>query len=199
MVPTLGGEPKKILSKIDSPITRSPDGKQIAYVRDNDGFNAVDAANDRMAASGTNVLAVTDMNGSFIALVSPPGLLTEGGAISADGRHVAFDLFKGGDVNIWIVDSYGANLRQLTHGNVDEKAGFRPTVCWVLYQHWSEGKIRYISSRFRLTEASRFKSPICRWVTQASPIAVIAFWFSITTTSLQNGRWVSFPPSTASS
>ena len=127
------------------------DARQITQ-GDNDGFTAVDAANDRIlfssAASGTNVLAVTDMNGSSVASVSPPGLLTEGGAISADGRYVAFDLLKGGDVNIWIVDSNGANLRQLTHGNVDEKATFSPDGRWVFYQHWSEGKIHLFKIPF---------------------------------------------------
>jgi Tol biopolymer transport system component len=75
-------------------------------------------------------------------------LLTEGGAISADGRYVAFDLLKGGDVNIWIVDCNGANLRQLTHDNVDEKATFSPDRRWVFYQHWSEGKIHLFKIPF---------------------------------------------------
>ena len=61
---------------------------------DNDGFNAVDATNDRIlfssASSGTNVLTVTDMNGSSTMTVSPPGQLTENGAISRDGRYVGF-------------------------------------------------------------------------------------------------------------
>ena len=32
VVPTLGGTPRRILSNVDSPVTFSPDGKQIAYV-----------------------------------------------------------------------------------------------------------------------------------------------------------------------
>jgi Tol biopolymer transport system component len=131
------------------------DARQITQ-GDNDGFNAVDGANDRIvfssAASGTNVLAVTGMNGSSIASVSPPAVLTEGGAISADGRYVAFDLLKGGDVNIWIVDSNGANLRQLTHDNVDEKARFSPDGRWVFYQHGSEGKIHLFKIPFNRGE-----------------------------------------------
>jgi eukaryotic-like serine/threonine-protein kinase len=33
-VPTLGGSPQKILSRISSPVTFSPDGKQFAYIRE---------------------------------------------------------------------------------------------------------------------------------------------------------------------
>jgi len=127
------------------------DAQQITQ-GDNDGFNAIDAANDRIvfssAASGTNVLAVTDMSGSSITTISSPGQLTQNGAISRDGRYVAFDLLKGGDVNIWVADSNGVNLRQLTHGNTDERATFSPDGRWVFYQHWSEGKIHLFKIPF---------------------------------------------------
>jgi serine/threonine protein kinase len=119
---------------------------------DNDGFNAVDATNDRIlfssASSGTNVLTVTDMNGSSIMTISPPGQLTENGAISRDGRYVGFDVLKGGDVNIWVVESDGTNLRQLTHGNTDERPTFSPDGRWVFYQHWSEGKMHLFKIPF---------------------------------------------------
>jgi Tol biopolymer transport system component len=67
--------------------------------------------------------------------------LTEGGALSRDGRYVAVCQIKGGDVNIWVADSDGSNLRQLTTGNVDEKATFSADGRFVFYQHWSEGKV----------------------------------------------------------
>jgi serine/threonine protein kinase len=121
-----------------------------------DGLNTVGASNDRIvfssASSGSNVLAVTDMNGSSITTVSPPGLLTESGAISADGRYVAFDILKGGDVNIWVSDSTGANLRQLTNGNADERATFSPDGRWVFYQHWAEGKMHLFKIPFSGSE-----------------------------------------------
>jgi|HubBroStandDraft_4_1064222.scaffolds.fasta_scaffold16193_1 serine/threonine protein kinase len=127
------------------------DARQITQ-SDNDGFNAVDANNDHIvfssASSGTNVLAVTDMNGSSITTISPPGQLTESGAISRDGRYVVFDVLKGGGVNIWIADSNSANLRQLTKGNVDERATFSPDGRWVFYQHWSEGKMHLFKIPF---------------------------------------------------
>ena len=110
-----------------------------------DGINAVGATNDRIlfssGSTGTNMLAVTDMNGSVVTTVSPPSQLTEGGAISPDGRYVAFDVLKGGDVNVWIADSNGGNLRQLTTGKADESATFSADGRFVYYQHWSEGTV----------------------------------------------------------
>ncbi|HEX8838138.1 MAG TPA: protein kinase [Candidatus Acidoferrum sp.] len=110
-----------------------------------DGLNAVDATNNRIlfssASTGANAVAVTDMNASIVTTVSPPSQLTEGGAISSDGRFVAFDLLKGGDFNIWIADNNGGNLRQLTTGNADEKPAFSADGQFVYYQRWSEGKV----------------------------------------------------------
>ena len=127
------------------------DARQITQ-GDNDGFNAVDATNDRIvfssASSGANVLAVTDMSGSSIATISPSGQLTENGAISRDGRYVVFDVLKGGDVNVWMADSNGANLRQLTHGNADERATFSPDGRWIYFQRWSEGKMHLFKVPF---------------------------------------------------
>jgi Tol biopolymer transport system component len=134
------------------------DARQITQ-GDNDGFNFVDANNERIvfssAASGTNVLAVTDMSGSSITTVSPPGQLTEGGAISPDGRYVVFDVLRGGDVNIWVADSSGANLRQLTNGNADEKAAFSPDGRSVYFQRWSEGKMHLFKVPFEGGDAVR--------------------------------------------
>jgi serine/threonine protein kinase/Tol biopolymer transport system component len=123
---------------------RHEDARQITQ-GEVDGFNAVDATNDQIlfssGSTGTNAVAVTDMKGSVVTTVSPQGQLTEGGAISRDGRHVAFDVLKGGGFNIWIADSNGGNLRQLTSGNADEKATFSADGRFVYYQHWSEGKV----------------------------------------------------------
>jgi serine/threonine protein kinase len=120
------------------------DAKQITQ-SDNDGSNAIGATNERIvfssAPNGLNAISVTDMNGSSVTQVSPAGQLTEGGAISPDGRYVAFCLIKGGDVNVWVADSDGSNLRQLTNGNVDEVAAFSADGRVVYYQHWSEGKV----------------------------------------------------------
>jgi Tol biopolymer transport system component len=127
------------------------DARQITQ-GDYDGFQALDANNDRIvfssASSGTNVLAVTDMNGSSVTTISPAGQLTENGAISRDGRYVVFDILKGGDVNLWVADSNGGNLRQLTRGNADERATFSPDGHWIYFQRWSEGKVHLFKISF---------------------------------------------------
>jgi Tol biopolymer transport system component len=120
------------------------DAKQITQA-DNDGLNGVAATNDRIvfssASNGSNAVSVTDVNGSPVTQVSPPGELTEGGAISRDGRYVAFCLLKGGDFNVWVADNNGSNLRQLSSGNADERPAFSPDGRFVYFQHWSEGKV----------------------------------------------------------
>ena len=42
------------------------------------------------------------------------------------------------DVNVWIADSNGGNLRQLTTANADQSATFSADGRFVYYQHWSE-------------------------------------------------------------
>ena len=120
------------------------DARQITQ-GDNDGLGSLDATNDRIvfssASTGPTAVSVTDMNGASVTTVSPPLLLTQGAAISCDGRYVAFDVLKGADLNIWIADSNGENLRQLTTGNVDEGAAFSSDGHLVFYRHWSEGKV----------------------------------------------------------
>jgi serine/threonine protein kinase len=120
------------------------DARQITQ-GDKDGINGVGATNDRIAFSsgstGSNVVAVTDMNGSLVTTVSPPGQWAEGSAISPDGRHVVFQVLNKGGFNIWVADSNGDNLRQLTTGNADVGGGtFSPDGRFVYYTRWSEGK-----------------------------------------------------------
>jgi len=70
-VPTLGGSPQKILSRIDSPITFSPDGKQFAYVRESspEGLTSqlmvanTDGSDARPIATGKIALDWFDIRG----------------------------------------------------------------------------------------------------------------------------------------
>jgi Tol biopolymer transport system component len=81
VVPTLGSEPKKI-SKIDSPITFSPDGKQIAYVR---GISP---------EGPTSQLVVTNADGSNIHPIVTGKVAVDwfdirGPSWSSDGKLIA--------------------------------------------------------------------------------------------------------------
>jgi Tol biopolymer transport system component/DNA-binding winged helix-turn-helix (wHTH) protein len=90
-VPTLGGPPRKIITGIDSPITTSPDGKQVAFVRNTPSESLLmiadaDGANERR-------LAVRQQPADFFSS-SPRG----GPSWSPDGQSIATGVIslKGG-------------------------------------------------------------------------------------------------------
>ncbi|PWT88216.1 MAG: hypothetical protein C5B55_13495 [Blastocatellia bacterium] len=93
-VPVLGGTPTQLLSKIDSPVTFSPDGKQIAFVRgdySSNGESSLVIAN--ADGTGESALVVKKVPESF----SP--LYFTGPSWSPDGRLIACALenYEGGE------------------------------------------------------------------------------------------------------
>ncbi len=71
-VPTLGGRADKILADIDSDVTFSPDGQQIAFIR-------------QLSSQGEEALMVANINGSNVGKLTSrkePGFFVSEGGIS---------------------------------------------------------------------------------------------------------------------
>ncbi len=124
-------------SQTPTPITNGVD----------DGAGAVGFGGNKIAftssASGTYAIWVTDTSGAAPIQVTPPDHVPEGVAVSRDGRYVAYCAIpkSSAQPNVWMVNTDGTNLRQLTHTNADELPVFSSDNQWLYYNHWAEGKV----------------------------------------------------------
>ena len=97
--PVLGGTPQVIVHDIDSDIAFSPDGKRIAYARDNDpevGKYRLLSAD--LGGSDEKILQIAPLVGG----ASGPGFM----AWSPDGEKLALDLFQPDDQALGAIDLF---------------------------------------------------------------------------------------------
>jgi Tol biopolymer transport system component/predicted Ser/Thr protein kinase len=85
-IPTLGGESRKVMERVDSPVAFSPEGKRVAFARENPGAEtAVVVAGDD--GSGERQLAARKIPDIFVS---------SGMAWSPDGKRLAIGAYSGG-------------------------------------------------------------------------------------------------------
>src|SRR6185437_4906475 len=82
-VPSLGGPPDKLMEDVDSPVTFSPDGKQMAFIRFAPGLASIVIAN----ADGTGERVLVTTRGTDAVRIGPNGVLPP--SWSPDGSVIA--------------------------------------------------------------------------------------------------------------
>jgi Tol biopolymer transport system component len=106
-VATLGGEPQRILSGVDSPVAWSPDGNRFAFLR--------------QTASERRTLMIARLDGSpeqAIAERTAPDQFTGYGASwSPDGKLISVSAYSGGKCYVMIVPAAGGRLQPLASGS----------------------------------------------------------------------------------
>jgi eukaryotic-like serine/threonine-protein kinase len=112
-IPALGGTPVKLLEKIDSPVSFSPDGKQFVFVRGNypkAGSSALIVAN--IDGTGERALSVKDFPQRFAPI------FFTGPSWSPDGKSIAASLATAGSqtrvIGFSVADGKEQNLSQQT-------------------------------------------------------------------------------------
>jgi len=82
-VPSLGGAPDKLIEDVDSPVTFSPDGRQLAFIRFSPGSSSITIANN----DGTGERTLVSTRANDAVRIGPNGVLPP--AWSPDGEMIA--------------------------------------------------------------------------------------------------------------
>ena len=92
-VPSLGGESRKVTDHVDSPVAFSPQGNQVAFIRQNPG------------AESALMVAAVDGGGErkLSARKIPDPFVSAGMAWSPDGKNIAIGAYSGGQCYVMTV------------------------------------------------------------------------------------------------
>lgn len=155
-IPVLGGTPVKVLEKIDSPISFSPDGRQFVFVRANypQGETALVMVN--IDGSGERVLAVVKQPRRLSPLFflgpswSPDGKIvassvaTQGGSCKVVGFSVADGAEKDLSPQTW---PFAARVQWLPDmSGLLVVAGDNPAIAQIWIMNYPDGTVRRVTN-----------------------------------------------------
>jgi eukaryotic-like serine/threonine-protein kinase len=102
-IPTLGGESRKLLERVDSPVAFSPEGNRVAFERENPGLETalVVAGVD---GSGERQLAARKIPDIFVA---------SGVSWSPDGKSIAIGAYSGGECYVVTVQVADGSVKRI--------------------------------------------------------------------------------------
>lgn len=156
-IPTLGGTPVKVLERIDSPISFSPDHKQFVFVRgnySNPGESALVIAN--VDGSGERNLVVKKTPEQFAPIFftgpswSSDGKLVAASVVTIGGRSkvVTFSVEDGSEKELtkesWL---YSARVQWLPDmSGVLAVAGDNPTASMIWHISFPDGRVRRVTN-----------------------------------------------------
>jgi Tol biopolymer transport system component/predicted Ser/Thr protein kinase len=109
MMPVLGGAPRQLIRDVDTPVSFSPDGKQMAFVRGIPDRKVTEVRLANADGSGDRLLAT----------LQSPAFNLIGGAWSPDGKSIAVPWYQLGKESKWmlsIIQAADGSTRELYAG-----------------------------------------------------------------------------------
>ena len=151
-IPTLGGESRKLLERVDSPVAFSPEGKRVAFARDNPG------AETAVMVAGADGTGERQLSARKI-----PDLFVDSGmSWSPDGKSIAIGAYSGGECYVMTVQVADGAVKRIGSKGwrhilrvawLADSSGFvlgaqespnRPVQLWEL--SYPEGQVRRITN-----------------------------------------------------
>jgi eukaryotic-like serine/threonine-protein kinase len=102
-IPALGGESRKVVERVDSPVAFSPEGKRAAFVRENPGS---ETALMVAGADGTGERQIS-------ARKIPDPFVESGMAWSPDGKSIAIGAYSGGECYVMTVQISDGSVKRV--------------------------------------------------------------------------------------